>query len=143
MADFVVVSGVATHCTSFTNFIVTAVFVISSVIFSAFLIFVINCSVSDFKNLRSFFALVYSACSRSLSSAVGTGGLSSMGGPKGAIMRVTTCRLCLDVRHPLRISTMSPVRSESLGSWTRCFSGFLKNYFGRWRHTGKSICQAA
>lgn len=42
-----------------------------------------------------------------------------MGGPQGAIILLTTCLLDLDVRQPELMLTMSPVRRESLGSWTR------------------------
>lgn len=122
-------TGAASALTKFSS---AANRMISPVTFSACASFDVSRSVWWRRNLRSCFALRPSACSSSRSSAVGTGGRSSMGGPNGAIMRVTMKRLLLDVRQPLRISTTSPVRSELLGSWTRCFSGFLK-YYGRAR----------
>lgn len=108
--------GVVVHFTSRTSFISAAILVISPVTLSARSSALCNRSVSARKALRSFFTFICSACAASLSSGVGTGGLSSMGGPNGAIMRFTTKRLLLDVRHPLTISTTSPVRRELFGS---------------------------
>ena len=53
------------------------------------------------------------------SSNVGIGGRSSMGVPYGAMICLTTCRLCWEVRHPGTMETTSPARNEELGSCTR------------------------
>jgi hypothetical protein len=50
---------------------------------------------------------------------VGTGGRASTGGPKGAMMEETTCRMLREVRKPEAMDTTSPVRREELGSETR------------------------
>ena len=68
------------------------------------------------------FSLAARSASRSAyrSSSVGIGGRLSIGTPDpGAMMCLTTCRLCLDTRQPGVMATTSPVRSELLGSWTR------------------------
>lgn len=82
---------------------------------------------TDFRNaLRSSLSCRLESRAASRSDSVGTGGRSSIGGPNGANMRVTTNRFARETRQPETISTMSPVRSELLGSCTRCFSGLLK-----------------
>jgi len=54
------------------------------------------------------------------SSSVRTGGRSSTGGPKGATICVTTCRIDFEVRQPEAMETTSPSTREELGSATMC-----------------------
>jgi hypothetical protein len=54
-----------------------------------------------------------------LSSSLGTGGLASTGSPNGAMMAATTWCTCFEARQPGETDTMSPVRREDAGSWTR------------------------
>lgn len=68
---------------------------------------------------RSTFSVRFASASSHRSSSVGIGGRSSMGICAGAIMRLTTWRLFLDMRQPGEMATTSPVRRLSLGSWTR------------------------
>jgi hypothetical protein len=56
-------------------------------------------------------------------SSVSMGGRSSTGAPKGATIEVTTCRICLEVRQPEAMRTMSPSTRELLGSATRWVVG--------------------
>lgn len=95
---------------------------ISSVALCALATALSMASARSLSSLRASFLARSAACAASLSWGVGTGGLWSMGGPQGAIMRLTTCRFVLDVRQPELMLTMSPVRRESFGSWTRCRS---------------------
>lgn len=69
--------------------------------------------------LRESFAAFLASLSAILSSRVGTGGLSPIGVPNGAIICFTTCRLCRDVGQPGTIEITSPVRNEEFGSWTK------------------------
>lgn len=48
-----------------------------------------------------------------------TGGRSEAGGPKGAMMEVTTCRIRVEQRYPEEMRTTSPRRREEFGSATR------------------------
>jgi len=54
-----------------------------------------------------------------LSSRDSTGGRVSAAHPAGAMIRFTTCRLCLDDLQPGVMATTSPCLSEELGSWTK------------------------
>jgi len=84
--------------------------------------------VADELGCRAAFAAAFRAALASYrarasahrSSSVGTGLRSSMGTCAGAMMCLTTWRLLLDVLHPGVMATTSPVRSELLGSCTRC-----------------------
>src|SRR5438045_1944055 len=69
--------------------------------------------------LLSRFSAFFLSFSAVLSSAVGTGSLSSIGVPNGAIMLDTTWCTCFDARQPGWMEMMSPARSESRGSCTR------------------------
>src|SRR5271168_128100 len=57
-----------------------------------------------------FLSLFLASFSAFLSSAVGTGGLSSIDGPKGAIIDDTTWWTCFETRQPGWMAMMSPTR---------------------------------
>lgn len=65
--------------------------------------------------LASFLAFHLAA----LSSSLMTGGLSSILGPQGATISVTTCWMCRLMRLSRTILTTSPAQREELGSETR------------------------
>jgi len=79
--------------------------------------------------VRPLFAARTSLSRRSLMrismrwSSVRMGVRSSTGAPKGATMAVTTWRMCLEVRQPEAMRTMSPSTRELFGSATRWVVG--------------------
>ena len=73
-----------------------------------------------FPVLRSTLASYFSFHVACLSTALNTGGLSSIAGPQGATISVTTCLICrLNWRPSSSIPTTSPKRIEEFGSETR------------------------
>lgn len=70
-------------------------------------------------DLRATLASRFALYCASRSSKLGIGGLSAAGGPQGAIISVTTCRICLLAGGRAAIRTTSPVRRDEFGSETR------------------------
>lgn len=74
---------------------------------------------SAFCVLRATLASRFALYCASRSSKLGIGGLSAAGGPQGAMISVTTWRICLLAGCRAAIRTTSPVRRDEFGSETR------------------------